>query len=127
MNNLKEDAASAITEFSIRPEGGIKAVLMFPSDLVVFGGHFPGRPMVPAVLELEIVLAALERFFTGSVLRMVSIERAKFLREIKPGERIRLLADFSAFDEKKRLAVKGQLWVEGEKAAHIELTVERDE
>jgi 3-hydroxyacyl-[acyl-carrier-protein] dehydratase len=127
MNNLKEDAAAAITEFSIRPEGGIEAVFMFPKNLPVFGGHFPGRPLVPAILELEIVLAALERFFTGSALRIVSIERAKFLREIKPGESIKLLADFSAFDEKKRLAVKGQLWVEVEKAAHIELTVERDE
>ncbi|SRR5665213_544207 len=127
MNNLKEDAAAAILEFLIRPEGGIDAVLMFPPDFSVFGGHFPGRPVVPAILELEIVLAALERVFTGSALRIVSIERAKFLREIKPGERIKLLADFSGFDEKKRLAVKGQLWVEGEKAAHIELTVERDE
>jgi len=127
LSNLRDDTAAAMIGFAGPREGGIDAVFLFAPELAVFSDHFPGHPILPGILELEMVLVALSRFFDTSVLRLVSIERAKFLGEIKPGEKIKLLADFSAFDEKKRLAVKGQLWVEGEKAAHIELTVERDE
>lgn len=127
MNNLKEDAASGIIELTSPREGEIEAFFMFSPELALFTGHFPGHPLVPGILELEMARAALERFFTGFDLRIVSIEKAKFLREIKPGEKIRLSANFSAFDEKKRLSVKSILWVGEEKAAQLELTMEKNE
>jgi 3-hydroxyacyl-[acyl-carrier-protein] dehydratase len=126
MSNLKEDAAAGIIELTSPREGEIEAVLVFPPGLAVFGGHFPGHPLVPGILELEMVRAVMERFWPGSPLRINSIDKAKFVREIKPGERIRLSAAFSPSGENKGLRVKAHLWVEGEKAAQIQLTVQKD-
>src|SRR5580693_10571305 len=127
MNNLKEDAAAGIIEFASPREGEIEAVLVFPPGLAVFAGHFPGHPLVPGILELEMVRAAMERFWPGSHFRILSVDKAKFVREIKPGERIRLSAAFSLSSENRGLRVKAQLWVEGEKAAQIQLTMQKDE
>jgi 3-hydroxymyristoyl/3-hydroxydecanoyl-(acyl carrier protein) dehydratase len=127
MNNLKENAVEAMIEFAARDEGELEAVWVFSPDLDLFRGHFPDRPLVPGILELEMVRVAMERFLSGTRLRILSIERAKFAREIKPGERIRLSAHFSTAGEKNRLSVKGILWVESEKAAQIQLTMEKDE
>ncbi|PIU19169.1 MAG: hypothetical protein COT18_08910 [Elusimicrobia bacterium CG08_land_8_20_14_0_20_59_10] len=122
MNDLKSDAAEGMKEIASPRDGELAAVFVFPAELAVFSGHFPGRPIVPGVLEIELVRAAMERF-TGSPLRIVSVERAKFLREVKPGERIDLLLDFTS--EGARFRVKSRAAVGGEKAAQVELTLEK--
>ena len=127
MNNLKENAVEAMIEFAARDEGELEAVWVFSPDLDLFRGHFPDRPLVPGILELEMVRAAMERFWPGSHFRILSVDKAKFVREIKPGERIRLSAAFSLSSENRGLRVKAQLWVEGEKAAQIQLTMQKDE
>lgn len=124
MNNLKQDAAAGLKELTNPREGELEAVFIFPAELAIFSGHFPGRPIVPGVLELEMVRAALERF-TGSPLRMVSVEKAKFVREVKPGDRIALTLSFTASGS--RLCVKAKSFVGEEKAAQIELTLEKEQ
>ncbi len=39
----------------------IRAELVFPEDHPVYGGHFPGRPVVPGACMLEIVKELMER------------------------------------------------------------------
>mgnify|MGYP001615127723 CR=1 FL=1 len=124
MNNLKQDAAAGLKELTSPREGELEAVFIFPAELDIFSGHFPGRPIVPGVLELEMVRAAMERF-TGSPLRMVSVEKAKFVREVKPKDRIALTLSFTASG--RLLAVNGRALVGEEKAAQIELTLEKEQ
>ncbi|HBA60704.1 MAG TPA: hypothetical protein DCZ92_07770 [Elusimicrobia bacterium] len=123
MNDLKSDAAEGLKELRNPREGELEAVFIFPAELAVFSGHFPGRPLVPGVLELEMARAVMERF-TGAPLRIVSVDRAKFLREVKPGERIDALLAFSCSGG--RFTVKARSAVGPEKAAHVELTLEKD-
>jgi 3-hydroxymyristoyl/3-hydroxydecanoyl-(acyl carrier protein) dehydratase len=47
-------------------------------------GHFPGHPVVPGVLLLGHVLAALAR--RAGPVRLVAIPQAKFLGPLAPGE-----------------------------------------
>ena len=122
MNSLKLDAAAGLKDLVNTREGEIEAAFMFPPELEIFSGHFPGRPIVPGVLELEMVRAAMERF-TGSALRLLSVEKAKFLREVKPGERILLSLSYAAAGS--RFSVKGKSFVGEEKAAQVELTLEK--
>ncbi len=124
MNTLKHDAAAGLKDIVNTRDGEIEAVFVFPAELAVFSGHFPCRPILPGILELEMVRAAMERF-TGSALRLISIEKAKFLREVKPGERILLNLDFTSSGS--RFSVKGKSLVEEEKAAQIELTLEKEQ
>ena len=116
--------AAALMEFAIPREGEIESVFVFPPELAVFAGHFPGRPIVPGVVELEMVRAALEKF-TSSELRIQSVEKAKFLREVKPGERILLNISFSVSGG--LFSVKGSSRVGAEKAAIVELTLGKAE
>jgi 3-hydroxymyristoyl/3-hydroxydecanoyl-(acyl carrier protein) dehydratase len=58
--------------------------LVIAPDHPALPGHFPGNPLVPGVLILGHVLAALERR-VGPV-RLIAIPQAKFLAPLAPGE-----------------------------------------
>ena len=51
-------------------------------------GHFPGNPIVPAVVLLERVVAAIEDAY-GPQARIVRLPAVKFLAPLAPGERLR--------------------------------------
>jgi 3-hydroxyacyl-[acyl-carrier-protein] dehydratase len=58
-------------------------------------GHFPGKPVVPAVVLLDAVLAQI-RTRGDFVLR--SIPAAKFLQPVLPEERVDLRLQFTAIE-----------------------------
>jgi 3-hydroxymyristoyl/3-hydroxydecanoyl-(acyl carrier protein) dehydratase len=58
-----------------------KADLIAPLNHPSYAGHFPGNPVVPGVLLLELVVQALGR---GAPSAIASV---KFHRVLKPGER----------------------------------------
>ena len=57
-------------------------------------GHFPGRPLVPGVLVLDRVLAALEA--AHGPLGPVRLPQVKFVQPLLPGEEARVELDGSA-------------------------------
>jgi len=46
-------------------------------------GHFPDNPVVPGVVVLEHVIAAVESAGCG---RVIAIQRCKFIRSVLPGQ-----------------------------------------
>jgi 3-hydroxymyristoyl/3-hydroxydecanoyl-(acyl carrier protein) dehydratase len=56
-----------------RTEGVIEAEALFPLSAPIFAGHFPARPLVPAVYQIALCRAAFETFheagFSPQVLR----------------------------------------------------------
>ncbi len=63
-------------------EGMGSANWRVPDDHPAFAGHFPGRPIVPGVLLLDRLLAA--------VGRPCDVASAKFLSPVGPGETVEL-------------------------------------
>jgi len=59
----------------------------FDNSFLGFSGHFPGYPILPAVLQLLIAQLLIEEQ-KGYKIQMTSIEKAKFLSEIRPNDRI---------------------------------------
>ncbi|MFZ1909785.1 MAG: hypothetical protein WAU52_11950 [Burkholderiales bacterium] len=55
-------------------------------------GHFPGNPIVPAVVLLEKVAAAIEHSF-GPQARVTRLPAVKFLAPLAPGERFRIVLE----------------------------------
>lgn len=62
--------------------------LSVAADHPCLPGHFPGRPLVPAVLLLERVAEAAAAELPGC--RFARAARAKFLRPVAPGETLAL-------------------------------------
>ena len=69
----------------------------FPPDHAAAQGHFPGNPVIPGALLLSEVLRAIETSL-GKNLCPYQIRSAKFIRPVRPGERVSI--DFSGCDEK---------------------------
>lgn len=53
-------------------------------------GHFPGRPVVPGVVLLDRVAAAVEKEWSA---RIAKLPQVKFLRPLLPGEQAELVID----------------------------------
>ena len=60
----------------------------FASDHPTAAGHFPGNPIIPGALVLDSVLDAITG--GGPPPRSCELRVAKFLRPIRPGDRVRI-------------------------------------
>ena len=94
-----------------------------------FQGHFPGRPIMPGVLQIEAMAQAaailgietLELAGTGKLVFFMGIENAKFRKPVTPGCLLDLEVEFT----QKRSRVykfKGTASVEGVTTSEAEFT-----
>jgi 3-hydroxymyristoyl/3-hydroxydecanoyl-(acyl carrier protein) dehydratase len=65
----------------------ITAQSVVPNDHPSLAGHFPGRPIVPGVVLLDLVLAAI-RSASSQRLQLEAIVSTKFLQTVTPGARV---------------------------------------
>jgi 3-hydroxymyristoyl/3-hydroxydecanoyl-(acyl carrier protein) dehydratase len=83
----------------------------FGSDDSVFAGHFPNRPLLPGVFQLEMARVAAESVL-DCPLAVREISKAKFQRPILPDETVRLELKLSetsgAIQTRASFSVKGQ-------------------
>ena len=61
----------------------------FGAEDPTFAGHFPGRPILPGVFQLEMTRVAAESVL-NCPLSVREIRKAKFQRPIGPGETVRV-------------------------------------
>ena len=87
-----------------------------PPDDPCLDGHFPGRPLVPGVVVLERVLAAVEA--AHGAIGPLRLPQVKFLRPLLPGREARIVLDGAA--PRWRFEVQGDEGVlaRGEIVAH---------
>jgi 3-hydroxymyristoyl/3-hydroxydecanoyl-(acyl carrier protein) dehydratase len=67
------------------------------SDHPCIPGHFPGDPIVPAVLLLDLIFAALKAARPGTG-RLRGIKVAKFMHPVRPDEEVQVLLKVSNSD-----------------------------
>ncbi len=68
-------------------EGRVSARFLFPPEFIGFKGHFPGRPILAAVCQIQAVMAMLDQWKKRPV-KMEKIIFAKFLLPISFGEEL---------------------------------------
>lgn len=114
---------------SLVADGEIHAIKAVSFNEGYFQGHFPGRPIMPGVLQIEALAQAagilavetLGLAGTGKLVYFMAIEQAKFRAPVEPG----VLLDLKAgFIQKRSRVCKfwGQASVEGKVTCDVQFT-----
>ena len=114
---------------SLVPDGQIHAVKAVSMNEGFFQGHFPGRPIMPGVLQIEalaqaagiLAIETLGLAGTGKLVYFMAIEEAKFRAPVEPG----VLLDLEAgFVQKRSRVCKfwGKASVEGKVTCEVQFT-----
>ena len=93
-----------------------------------FQGHFPGHPIMPGVLVIEamaqaggIIMAYELEDRDKRLVVFTGIERAKFRRQVIPGDQLRIEVDVLAFRSRAGRTL-GRAYVDGKLACEATLT-----
>ena len=91
-----------------------------------FAGHFPGRPTLPGVLMCEAIaqlgaIAVLtDERFAGKLPLFGGLDRARFRRQVSPGDRLELAVELSRLSGRAGKG-HGTASVAGQKACECDL------
>ena len=87
MSPLARQIRKCMSDLGETENGTLTARFVFPADFLGFQGHFPGRPVLPAVCEIQGAVAMLEAWKkTEVVLREVIL--AKFSTPVTCDEEV---------------------------------------
>ncbi|TRZ93166.1 3-hydroxyacyl-ACP dehydratase [bacterium] len=90
MNEMKKAImAAALTPLEHTDDGAVACDYRFDEGFPGFSGHFPGYPIVPAIVQIMTARALIEDCH-GAPLRLLAVEGAKFMMQLRPGEEIRV-------------------------------------
>ena len=68
-------------------DGTVTGRYRFPDSFAGFAGHFPGHPILPAIVEILTVVSLVSRH-SGQRQRLVAVEDAKFLNPVTPDQEL---------------------------------------
>ncbi|HEV3367151.1 MAG TPA: 3-hydroxyacyl-ACP dehydratase FabZ [Acidimicrobiales bacterium] len=116
-----------VTELSsVEPGQSASGSWQLTGDEAFFAGHFPGRPTLPGVLMVEAlaqlggVAVLADPKFAGRLPLFGGIERARFRRQVVPGDRLDLEVTLGRMSARAGKGT-GRATVGGELACQAEL------
>ena len=75
--------------YDILEENECGFLLQMRNDHPVYQGHFPGNPITPGVLTLQMVRECLGHLI-GQELHYLAIKNCRFVAMVRPGDKLRL-------------------------------------
>jgi len=86
MSALREGIdASKLEALAGTGTGTVARRYRFGPGFIGFSGHFPGNPVLPAIVQIRAVVSLAEEE-VGKRLRLAAVRSAKFLAPIRPDE-----------------------------------------
>ncbi|MFO7749232.1 MAG: hypothetical protein R6V54_03980 [Desulfobacteraceae bacterium] len=120
--SLYQELTQSLISVSSQKEETIHGIFCFNKDLTMFKGHFPNAPILPGILQFEMVKLALERAL-NTFFSIRSIGKSKFSGPIHPGDIIELTIKVNG--DQERLKAKAVLKTEKKAVGKLNLTVEK--
>ena len=78
---LKDDFFQILT--TTIADDGLSSIVRLNSDHIIYQGHFPGHPITPGVIQLQIIHELLEEHL-GIKIKLMNISNCKFLNVLDP-------------------------------------------
>ncbi len=93
---------------SVSDTGFVKTIELNSSH-IIYKGHFPGHPVTPGVIQLQIVHELLENHFSQRF-KLIALPQCKFLKILNPNEtsRISFKIEFTRIDELLNVKASGE-------------------
>lgn len=90
MNRLKQEILAAAVSLPRQTgPGAFVRDYIFQEDFVGFQGHFPGYSILPAIVQILLGVSLAEEI-AESPLKLASVENARFLVQIRPGDKVQV-------------------------------------
>jgi 3-hydroxymyristoyl/3-hydroxydecanoyl-(acyl carrier protein) dehydratase len=116
-------AAARVGDLRRNADGTALLEFRFNPEDPTFAGHFPGRPLLPGVYQLEMTRSAAELALKSAVV-VREIIKAKFSRPIIPAELIRVELKLS--DKPPIVQVRAGFSVNGQPAGEVLMHVAKN-
>ena len=102
IDGLFEVLGSSVTE------AGFITTIKLNAGHLVYSGHFPGRPVTPGVIQIQIVHELSEKHFQQK-LKLLTLAQCKFLKILNPEEAsmIDIHIEFTGADELLHIKARG--------------------
>jgi 3-hydroxymyristoyl/3-hydroxydecanoyl-(acyl carrier protein) dehydratase len=109
---------------TLQADGSHAFEFNFSADDPTFAGHFPNRPILPGIFQLEIIRMSAE-WILNCKLSVQEIAKAKFQRPILPGEILKLNLKLSEVEN--IISARGNFVCGGQPAGEAFLKLCRNE
>lgn len=84
---IKGIKAASLTAVTTDADGTGEGRFLFPEGFVGFAGHFPGFPILPAVVQVMAAIYVAGEA-KGERQRLVALQEARFLNPVHPGQEL---------------------------------------
>ena len=116
--------AARLGELRSNADGSTTLEFKFGADDPVFAGHFPGRPILPGIFQLELARVAAESVL-NCALTVREIRKAKFQRPVLPDEVVRM--ELKLLNKDRAIQAHSVFSVNGQAAGETNLLLWRSE
>ena len=90
---------------TFQSEAGFSITIGLNPNHIVYAGHFPGHPVTPGVIQLQIVHELLERQFSRK-LKLDEMVQCKFLKVLNPEETAKITIHLEVIKKEVSLMVR---------------------
>ena len=87
MNKLMQEIKQCMSDLAETKKGEVTACFLFPADFIGFQGHFPNKPVLPGVCNIQAVIVMLQALEKKDI-KLKEIVSAKFLSPVSHGEEL---------------------------------------
>ena len=120
---LYQDIQNALVSITKISDDEIKAEFSFHPEAHVFLGHFPGRPIVPGIMQIEMTRFSVEQSRNKNY-KIQSIRKTKFSELIKPEDKITIaITLYDSGESGEILNIKAVLKANNKPAGKTNLTL----